>query len=293
VSSAKTTFNVGLAVPTVSVSTPTPYVLYQGTYVLTISISSTVGTPTGTLRVMNGTQPADPTQDPINLDNPVFNTSNLAVGTYSLTVVYSGDQNYSPVNTPVPTFQVVPPSVLITATPATLTLTPGVPGTVALNLQSIVGYGGVTVAMAPACVSGVPQYAECTFDNNTIAMNSGQSVVIHMTISTDVPVNVGRVAPAPSGPSPWTLAGLFGVGLFGLAFGRKTRFNGRALTIICLMLLSMGAVFSVTACTNSSYTHTPPAPHVTTPSGSYAVGVTMSQYGSVVSLPFTLNVTVQ
>jgi hypothetical protein len=135
VSAAKTTITVTQATPTLTVSTPSTYVLYQGTYTLTIGVSSTVGTPTGTLRVMNGTKPADPTQDPIPLVNPVFNTSNLAVAAYSLTVVYSGDQNYGPVSIAVPAFDVVPPSVSITASPAALTVTHGVAGTVTLTLK--------------------------------------------------------------------------------------------------------------------------------------------------------------
>jgi hypothetical protein len=285
VSAAKTTFTVTLATPALTVSKPSTYVLYQGTYALTIGVSSTVGTPTGTLRVMNGTKPADPTQDPIPLNNPVFNTSNLAVGAYSLTIVYSGDQNYAPASLAIPAFEVVPPSVLITATPATLTVTPGTPGTVTLTLQSIVGYGGTTISLVPQCISGVPQYAECTFDSNAIALASGGSTTIHMTISTNVPVNVGTSSIRGSGSPPWSLAGVFGFGLIGLVFGRKTRFNGRALTIICLMLLFAGALFGVTACTNSSYTHTPPAPVVTTPAGTYNVAVAVYQFNANVTLP--------
>jgi hypothetical protein len=285
VSSAKTTFTVTQATPTLTVSTPSTYVLYQGTYTLTIGVSSTVGTPTGTLRVMNGTKPADPTQDPIPLNNPVFNTSNLAVAAYSLTVVYSGDQNYGPVSIAVPAFDVVPPSVSITASPAALTVTHGVAGTVTLTLKSIVGYGGTTISLVPQCISGVPQYAECTFDSNAISLASGGTATIHMTVSTNVPVNVGTASVSGSGSPPWALAGVFGFGLIGLAFGRKTRFNGRALTIVCLMLLFAGAVFGVTACNNSSYTHTPPAPVVTTPAGTYNIEVAVYQFNANVTLP--------
>ena len=64
------------------------------------------------------------------------------------------------------------------------------------------------------------------------------------------------------------------------------------LTIICLMLLSAGVIGAATACTNNGYTHTPPAPVVTTPAGTYSVVVTMNQNGTVVSLPFTISVTV-
>jgi uncharacterized membrane protein YuzA (DUF378 family) len=112
-----------------------------------------------------------------------------------------------------------------------------------------------------------------------------------MTISTNVPVNGGAFL--RMGPAPWELAGLFSFGLFGLVFGRKTGFNRRALTIVCLMLMLTSAVFGVTACTNSSYTHTPPAPVVKTPSGTSNVVVTTTWNGTLVSLPFALPVNVQ
>ena len=292
----KIPITVALATPTITVSTPSQYVPLGGTYQLTMGVSSAVGTPTGTLRVMNGSSPADPTQDPIPLNNAVFSTSNLTTAAYSLKVVYGGDANYSAATITVPTFSVVPPSVQITSSPATLTLTKGTPGTVTLTLQSIVSYGSTYVSLVPQCVSGVPQYAECTFDNNAIPMLPGQAVTIHMSISTNAPVN--ETASLRSGPANWTLAGIFGIGLFGLAFGRKTRFNGRALTIVCLMLILAGTVFGVTACTNSGYTHTPPAPVVVTPSGTYSVGITVNQYNTNVTLPlpspvFYLPVTVQ
>ena len=113
-----------------------------------------------------------------------------------------------------------------------------------------------------------------------------------MTISTNVPVNGGAFALVRPQPASWTLAGLFGFGLIGLVFGQKSRFRSRLLTVICLMLLLAGSIGGVTACTNNGYTHTPPAPVVTTPAGTYGVVVTFSQFGTVHSLPFTLNVTV-
>ena len=44
-------------------------------------------------------------------------------GTYNLTAVYNGDQNFSAVTSSVIAFQVIPPSVLITSNPATVTTT--------------------------------------------------------------------------------------------------------------------------------------------------------------------------
>jgi hypothetical protein len=248
---------------------------------------------------MNGSNLADPSQPPITLNGlgvATFNTSNLPLGTYTLTAVYSGDQNYMPENTQIATFQIIRPSVLITAAPTTLSVTPGVAGSVTLTLQGLVGFGGDQDAVGLLCTTAtLPQWSECTFSNTTVTITpSGGSATVVLTLSTNVPVNGGSTSAAVrTAQPPWALAGIFGFGLIGLAFGRKTRFNGRALTIICLMLLFAGAFFGVTACTNSGYTHTPPAPVVTTPAGSSNVAITTTLNGQIVSLPFTLPVTVQ
>jgi hypothetical protein len=290
------TFTVKQATPSATVTTPATYLLFGGSNTITATVSSGVGVPTGTVAFMNGSSLADSSQPATTLNGlgtATFNTSNLALGTYTLTAVYSGDQNYSPVTIPISTFQVINQSVLITATPSTLNLTAGVPGSVSLNLQGLVGFGGPKSAIVMGCVTtSLPKYSECTFDNTTVLINpAGGSATVVMTISTNVPVNGGAFL--RMGPAPWELAGLFSFGLFGLVFGRKTGFNRRALTIVCLMLMLTSAVFGVTACTNSSYTHTPPAPVVKTPSGTSNVVVTTTWNGTLVSLPFALPVNVQ
>jgi len=65
-------------------------------------------------------------------------------------------------------------------------------------------------------------------------------------------------------------------------------------TVVCLVVLA-GATVGLGGCTNSGFTHTPPAPQVTTPSGTYNVSIytidlTNNQRSS---LPFTLTLTVQ
>lgn len=291
------TFSVQKAAPSVTVTTPETYLLFGKGNTITATVVSGVGVPTGTVAFMNGSSLADPTQPPVTLNglgSATFNTSNLAHGTYTLTAVYSGDQNYSSATIPISTFQVIDQSVLISAKPASLNLTAGVPGTVSLTLQGLVGFGGPQYAVVLGCVtSSLPKYSECTFDNTTVQITpAGGSATVVMTISTNVPVNGGTAA-LRRGPAPWALAGLFGCGLVGFVFGRKTRFNRRVFTAACLLLMFAGMVFGVTACTNSSYTHTPPTPVVTTPSGTSNVVVTTTRYGSLVSLPFALPVTVK
>jgi hypothetical protein len=113
-----------------------------------------------------------------------------------------------------------------------------------------------------------------------------------LTLSTNLPVNVGAVR---TGPSPFAFAGLFGLGLLGLAFRRRATLHRGALTIACLMLLLAGTVMGVSGCTNAGYTTTPPAPHVVTPSGTYNIRIyaTDPVDGTVKTLPFTLPVTIK
>jgi hypothetical protein len=112
-----------------------------------------------------------------------------------------------------------------------------------------------------------------------------------VTISSNLPVNVGEMQ---RGPSPVEFAGLFGLGLLGLAFRKRARLHSALLTVVCVALLA-GSMVGLIGCTNSGYTHTPPSPQVTTPAGTYHVSIytvdlTNNQRSS---LPFTLTVTVQ
>jgi len=302
-----TTLTVAQATPTVTLSEPsnvTPilgvyYVALGSNAALQAAVTSTKGTPTGSVTFMNGSQLADPNQPSTTLDangDATFTTGNLPAGAYSLTAVYSSDQNFSSVTSPVIAFQVIPQSVLITANPASLTTTAGVPVQTLLTLQSLVGYsainsqhGGVSIACDNTTV---PQYSECTFDVPQVQVPANMSGTTTLTLSTNLPVNVGAVR---TGPSPFAFAGLFGLGLLGLAFRRRATLHRGALTIACLMLLLAGTVMGVSGCTNAGYTTTPPAPHVVTPSGTYNIRVyaTDPVDGTVKTLPFTLPVTIK
>jgi len=300
VSSAKqVSFTVAPATPTFTVSTPAPYILYNGTNTITATVTSTSGVPTGTITFMNGSTLADPLQGPVTLSGlgqATFNTSNLPLGTYSLTAVYSGDQNFAQATVPISTFEIINPSVLITSSPSLLSLTAGTPGSVTLTLQGLVGFGGTTTSVTLACnTKTLPEYSECSFDDPNVPMTvSNGSAQVVMTISTNVPVNSGALIDLDPRPKTMFLAGMFGFGLLGLFLRRRTRLNSRMLTILSVALFA-GLLSGIIGCTNSGYTKTPPTPVVTTPSGASSVTVTATSAatGQVVSLPFTLPVTVK
>jgi hypothetical protein len=296
-SSGTLQFTVNQAKPTITSSTPDTYIKIATRYIITVNVASTVGTPTGSVAFMNGSALADPTQTAVTLDasgNATFNTNNLALGTYSITAVYSGDVNFATVTSAPITFQIVNPSVLITASPSSMSVTAGVASTATLTLQPVVGFDA---SVDLGCVSStLPSYSECTFDNPVPTVgDKGASATVVVTLSTNVPVNVSYVPSLRSGPLGISLAGLFGVGLFGLLRARKRGFRSGLFRVLCLAILLPVAMIGVSSCNNNSYTKTPTAPHVTTPSGTYAVSIIAinPQTQKTVSLPFTMSVTVK
>jgi hypothetical protein len=242
---------------------------------ITATVTSTVGTPTGTVSFLQNGAPVDPTQPAIALDangNAVFSTANLPVGVYNLTAVYNGDVNFSTVNFSLPAFQIIVPSVQITATPTTTSITPGTPDQVTLTLKPLVGFNQQVNVQ---CVTAtMPNWSECTFDNPEIGVGNGTDPTapstIVVTISTNVPVNGGGTS-SIARQAPWSMACLFGLGMLGLIAGRK-RAN-RYLSMVCLAVMLSGAFIGITACTNSGYSTPPPAPKVTTPAGTYQVQI--------------------
>lgn len=125
-----------------------------------------------------------------------------------------------------------------------------------------------------------------------------------VTLVTDV--SVGTTAQLVQ-PATMAYAALFGFGMVGLFFRRRMGKAGRLFLMAGLAVLSGALATSLTACSTANLS---PASVLTTPSGSYSVTITAVQVGSQVitlptgpitiygsqnqvSLPFTLNVTVQ
>jgi sugar lactone lactonase YvrE len=297
----------------------TNYVNWTKPVYLSGTVTSTVGTPTGTVSFLQNGQPADPSQGvdgaiAVNGDGvSTFSLQNLGQGVYSLTANYSGDVNYLPESVSVQGFEVIVPSVQITAPSGTVSVTPGVPAEVTLTLMPLVGFSSnvslecnsanAPVPLAPTTPSTtLPQFSECTFayaDTTTGTSPVGKSgptaSSITITISTNVAVNGGSSASLAK-QAPWTLAGLFGLGLLGVITGRKKLY--RFMALICLGIMLSGLFLGITACTNAGYSTPPPAPKVNTPTGSYSVQIiTYDPQGltqdSLTTPMFTLPIQVQ
>jgi sugar lactone lactonase YvrE len=311
-----TTFIVAPAPPVITLSEPLGvsansqngiyYVQKEQTAItLTANVSSTLGVPTGSVTFMNGSTAEGTSQLDAN-GNAVFVTNVLAVGSYNLTAVYSGDQNFALVTSPAVAFQVISPSVLITANPTTVSTPAGTPVAATITLQSLAGFSANNGANITCNIATLPYYAECTFNvpqPDICAPKTGNPctgfTTTVVTISSNIPVNLppaaARVQTHGSGTSPLIPAGIFGLGLFGLALRRRAIFNRYLLNITWLALLLVGAAMGFGGCTNSSYTQSIKVQQYTTPSGTYNVSiqVTDPSSGALESLPFTIPVTIK
>jgi sugar lactone lactonase YvrE len=320
--SAGTTFAVAQAPPAITLSEPsgiTPnsnnniyYVKDQETTTtITANVSSTLGSPQGTITFMNGTNVLG---SPVALDgfgNAVFDPGALgqADGSYNLTAVYSGDQNFAPVTSSVIAYQVIPPSVLITANPASLSTAAGTPVASTLSLQSLAGYAAALGANISCDPTTLPYYSECTFNvpqpiicappGSASTPCSGVTTTV-VTISSNIPVNLppsttASVREHRSGSSPLIPAGIFGLGLFGLAMRRRAVFSRKLLSGAALGLMLFGVVMGFGGCSNNSYTKSIVVQKYTTAAGTYNVSIQVTNVssGAVQSLPFTIPVTIQ
>ncbi len=300
------------------------YVLVSNPVWVNATLTSGVGTPTGTVTFMQNGKPLDSTQGISGSISPngngivTFSLENLPLGVYSnVTAVYSGDVNYAAQTIAIAPFEVITKSVQVTAPAGTITVTPGTPVQVTLTLYPLVGFtGNVSLecnsANAPVAIPAttpattLPPYSECTFAfGNTVTGTSyvgnsstgaPQPTTIVVTISTNVPVNGGTTTTSLVRPAPWSLAGLFGLGMVGIIAGRK-RIN-RYLAMFCVAAILCGVSMGITSCTNAGYSTPPPAPKVTTPTGTYNVQIiTYSPTGlvqnSLTNPVFTLPVTIQ
>jgi Bacterial Ig-like domain (group 3) len=318
-SSGATSFTINTATPVITLSEPAGvspnatngayYLLSGSPNPITASVTSTVGSPTGTVTLLNGGVTVGTATYTSNQDW-TFSTGGLAVGAYNLIASYSGDQNFSAISTSTAVaFQVIPESVLLTASPASVTTKGGTPVASTITIQSLVGFSapaGANILCEFTQANTAPYYAECTFSNPQPAIcapsatnNTCAPASTVLTFNSNIPVNIPpgtTVAHSvkPLGPA-LALAGLFGLGLFGLALRRRAIFNRYLVNLVCLALFFAGTLIGIASCTNSGYTHTPPAPSFTTPSGTYnvTIQVTNTTTGVVESLPFTLGVTVQ
>jgi glycosyl hydrolase family 44/Big-like domain-containing protein len=163
------------------------------TLTATVGPNSGSGVPTGTVNFIDGATQIG-TGSLNSSGSATFNTSNLAVGSHSITAAYSGDANFSASTSVAALVTVSPPAKIAAVTSVSASAAQVTAG------QSVT----ITAAVAPQSGTGVPTGSVTFLDGQTqigmSALNSG------LASFTDANLSVGShaIAGAYSGDSNFT-----------------------------------------------------------------------------------------
>jgi hypothetical protein len=167
--SSSSTAAVGFVKAPVSIS-PTAPSIYFGQGATTITLAGPIAgsgakTPTGTITYTLGTS-ASSTVALNNGQATLSIPSGLAAGSYSVTVNYPGDSNYSAGGSTI-TLTVLQPTFVLSVGSGSMTVVQGSP---AVNTLTVTPLGSLSGTVTFSC-SGLPLYAACIF--NTVAVSAG------------------------------------------------------------------------------------------------------------------------
>jgi hypothetical protein len=241
---------VNRALPAIAVASSANPVLVQNAVTLTATVSSPSGIPTGTVSFLDGTAPLGP--GTLSGGVATLTTSSLAVGTHSITAVYSGDGNFAVATSASLTQTIQDFNLNISASAGSTVSQTVVPGGTAIYTLIVTPTGGaVFPAQVNFTISGLPAGATATFAPPSLAAGSGTTTV---TLTVKVPQQTGMLAPGRGpGVEPFG-RGLapIALGILLLPFAGKMRRSGKRLGRLCCLLLlllaSAGAVAGLSGC---------------------------------------------
>jgi hypothetical protein len=180
---------VNKAVPTVALQSSNNPALVQSSVTLTAIVSSTVTAPTGSVTFVDGSNPLGIST--ITGGVATLTTASLAVGSHSITAVYSGDANFASITSSTLTQTIEDFSVSIaTGDSTSLTLLPGGTGTFTLTMSPS---GAATFpSTVTLTLSGLPSGATYSFSPTTLAAGAGTTTV---TLTIQLPQAVAVASP--------------------------------------------------------------------------------------------------
>jgi len=224
-----------------------------GPITLTATVSSSVGTPSGTVSFMDSSSTTPLGQVAVSGGLAALSISTLTVGSHTITAVYSGDANFSGTTSSTLTQSILDFSV----NPGTSTGTSGSSTGSALATQTVVPGSAVsyTLSIAPTAgtilpvpvtltVSGMPAGATATVTPSTWSQLTGTSwsfpantPLNAITLTVQVPSTTAQAGGLGRTLAPFSLALLL------LPFAGRMRRAGKRLSreISLLLLLMIGA----------------------------------------------------
>jgi hypothetical protein len=203
---------------------PNP-VLVQTAVTFTVAVSSPISTPSGSVVFMDG---ASPLGTSVLTDGAAALTvSTLAAGQHSITAAYSGDADFTPMNSPAVVESVQDFQVTSGGVPgSSQTIQPGGTATYTLPFQP---EGGSTFPDAVSFhASGLPVGAVATFSQQTVPAGSGAT---NVTLTVQLPAQTARMK--LNGERGKRLAGM-ALACALLPFMRRARQRSRRLSLLCI-----------------------------------------------------------
>lgn len=288
--------NASLQVPVSQAATtatltiaPTTQIQLQPVTFTSQVTSSTTGIPTGSVNFMA----AGKVLGSGALDaqgKATLTTSSLAIASYSVTAVYSGDPNYAASTSGAVqlTINPIPPGIVVSASPTALSVPQG--GQVQTTLV-VTPQGGLSGTVTLGC-SGLPANSNCTFYPTTLnlggtptgvpsctvpANSPAGTACTLLTVTTNLPPAAAQARAGQTGRgAPMVLAVFFPAlaFAFGPIFARKRR---KISWLAVMGVLALASLTVLSGCTNN-VTQQVGQP---TPLGTSTVTVTLTGANSV------------
>ncbi|SNT44215.1 Ig-like domain (group 3) [Granulicella rosea] len=267
------TLTVTPATPAITLAASTTST-YAGTpVVLSVTLSSSVGTPTGTVNFLSGTSSLGTAT--VSNGAASLTTSALALGVDAVTAVYSGDTAFSPVTSA---------AISITVAAAFGVSASATALTFPHNYQEAQSFftvnpGGRTDTLSFAC-TGLPAKIGCTFTPSTLGLAglSGPQSVTLLVSNSGASAVLEEPPAGPASRRP-VFAGLFVASLLLAARRRKM------LPRLLMFALAAGLISGALSGCGSSVANTQQAV------GTYPFNVTVSSGSTALqTIPFTLTV---
>ncbi|WP_263408516.1 Ig-like domain repeat protein [Terriglobus tenax] len=232
----------------VAPSTSSSVVLLKNNVTFTAGVSSTVSTPTGSITFMNGSTVLATV--PLTNGTATYTLNSLAAATYSITAVYSGDNNFNALTSSPVTETVIDFTFNLTASATNSTTQIIYPGQTATYVLTLAPNSPATTfpSAVNLSVSGLPAGATYTLSPTTIATGAGTTTA---TLTVTVPNSYAKNDTLnPSKTAAIALALLL------LPFSGRMRRSGkrfgRLLTLLLFIAAGAIATTGLTGCGTAS-----------------------------------------